>query len=549
MFGIVCELLKLLCLSCCDVGFLVAKLSFHPPNPPYYAYRESSFHENDDDGDGIGENVNKNSPGVSTLPLKPPKDEADLKYELMLCEEVMPVLAFSGGRIVIDRAIDAKRSCDIPIIAFLVDGATQTILFSHGNATDVGGMYNRLCHMAQILRCNCVGYDYTGYGISNGEPSEKQVYKDIIVAVEWLIKKEIVKDTEKELILYGQSVGSGPSIYYASNAHNTSCLNMGIAKALGLRKQLPKIAGLVIHSGILSGLRVFTDSRLLGCFDPFQNIERIKHISCPLFVLHGMKDGEVPINHGRGIWDNCPIDLRHEPWWVKDRGHNDVLENNDEEYYFRLGNFMSTISTITGDIKLRGMRRLETGNWIPGSPIPGFSSPLPIKGQIELHTSALDLASPSDVRPLPLGVGSREDFDESSTTTTPTRANKQEGGGSDDDDTLFSPPINPSALSGTFTPTNYHPAAYLDKVGRGGVDGMVLGSIGISGPMSPSPVPQKKRQHPPNQEVEVEVEVGIEDKGEGEGEAEVENEMASNVAVKDTSLPLSTPSPPSYKTP
>ena len=37
----------------------------------------------------------------------------------------------------------------------------------------------------------------------------------------------------------------------------------------------------------MSGLRVLTDSRLLCCFDIFPNIDRIKGINVPLFVIHG----------------------------------------------------------------------------------------------------------------------------------------------------------------------------------------------------------------------------------------------------------------------
>lgn len=45
--------------------------------------------------------------------------------------------------------------------------------------------------------------------------------------------------------------------------------------------------GLVLHAPIMSGLRVLTDSRLLCCFDIFPNIDRIKGINVPLFVIHG----------------------------------------------------------------------------------------------------------------------------------------------------------------------------------------------------------------------------------------------------------------------
>jgi pimeloyl-ACP methyl ester carboxylesterase len=116
---------------------------------------------------------------------------------------------------------------------------------------------------------NVVGYDYTGYGASRDSgiaPTEKQTYKDIKAAYDYCLSTKLVTDPAKEIILYGQSVGSGPSCYLAS--------------------KLP-IAGIVLHSPIMSGLRVITDSRMLACFDIFPNLKRIRRIKAPLFVIHG----------------------------------------------------------------------------------------------------------------------------------------------------------------------------------------------------------------------------------------------------------------------
>jgi hypothetical protein len=81
----------------------------------------------------------------------------------------------------------------------------------------------------------------------------------------------------RQVVVYGQSVGSGPSCFLASREH---------------------VAGLVLHSGLTSGLRVLTPSRALGCFDIFPNVDRIQRVTCPVLVIHGEKDVEVPCEHG-----------------------------------------------------------------------------------------------------------------------------------------------------------------------------------------------------------------------------------------------------------
>ena len=47
-------------------------------------------------------------------------------------------------------------------------GAQHTVLFSHGNAEDLGMMYKRMKDLALALCVNILAYDYTGYGLSQG---------------------------------------------------------------------------------------------------------------------------------------------------------------------------------------------------------------------------------------------------------------------------------------------------------------------------------------------------------------------------------------------
>jgi alpha-beta hydrolase superfamily lysophospholipase len=97
--------------------------------------------------------------------------------------------------------------------------------------------------MASKLDVNIVAYDYTGYGSTKDagpRPTEKQTYRDIETIYDWCVETGLVQDPAKEIILYGQSVGSGPSCYLASQ-HATR-----------------PVAGLVLHSGLYSLLSLLT---------------------------------------------------------------------------------------------------------------------------------------------------------------------------------------------------------------------------------------------------------------------------------------------------
>uniref|UniRef100_A0A7S1USD1 Serine aminopeptidase S33 domain-containing protein n=1 Tax=Grammatophora oceanica TaxID=210454 RepID=A0A7S1USD1_9STRA len=201
---------------------------------------------------------------------------------------------------------------------------TKTIIYSHGNATDVGAMYMLQSVIVHALACNVVSYDYSGYGESGGVPMENNTYTDIETVYEY-VKEKVCKGNAKNIVLYGQSVGSGPSCHLAYKNN--------------------ELGGLILHSPFTSGMRVLTPSRLLSCLDIYPNINKIRHVRCPTMVIHGKLDQEVAFHHGREMHENIPEEYRRDPWWIRDRGHNDITEGPGmmAEYVRRLRRFLSNL--------------------------------------------------------------------------------------------------------------------------------------------------------------------------------------------------------------
>jgi hypothetical protein len=114
---------------------------------------------------------------------------------------------------------------------------TKTILYSHGNATDIGAMYALQVILVQSLQCNVVCYDYSGYGESGGVAMENNTYSDIKSVYQYCCRFT----DPSNIVLYGQSVGSGPVCHlaYKNNA----------------------VGGMILHSPFTSGMRVLTPSR------------------------------------------------------------------------------------------------------------------------------------------------------------------------------------------------------------------------------------------------------------------------------------------------
>mmetsp|Transcript_27053 Transcript_27053/g.56651 ORF Transcript_27053/g.56651 Transcript_27053/m.56651 type:complete len:389 (+) Transcript_27053:269-1435(+) len=198
---------------------------------------------------------------------------------------------------------------------------TKTIIYSHGNATDIGAMFPIQVILALSLKCHVVVYDYSGYGESGGVPDENNTYADIQTVYQYALEK-VANKKPGNIILYGQSVGSGPCCFLASKEE--------------------QIGGMILHSPFTSGMRVLTPSRALACLDIYPNIDRVKHVNCPVMVIHGVLDQEVDISHGRDMHEAVPEEFRRDPWWVPDRGHNDITEGRGKlaEYLQRLRAFL-----------------------------------------------------------------------------------------------------------------------------------------------------------------------------------------------------------------
>ena len=88
------------------------------------------------------------------------------------------------------------------------------VIYSHGNNEDMGDVDDYLRMMARCCRVNITAYDYSGYGLATGKPSEANLYADLEAVYEHVIN---VYDVAPEnIVLFGRSLGSGPAIQLAA---------------------------------------------------------------------------------------------------------------------------------------------------------------------------------------------------------------------------------------------------------------------------------------------------------------------------------------------
>lgn len=144
-------------------------------------------------------------------------------------------------------------------------------------------------------------YDYSGYGLANGKPSEQDCYSDILAAHTYLVSH--MQIPPNRIILFGRSLGSGPTVQLASTLSNN-------------------VAGVVLISAFTSCLRVVLDSKRTRKFDMFVNIDKVDRIVVPVLCVHGTADDIVPISHGVRLAQRARFAL--DPCWIRGAGHNNL---------------------------------------------------------------------------------------------------------------------------------------------------------------------------------------------------------------------------------
>ncbi|KAE8716242.1 hypothetical protein F3Y22_tig00110154pilonHSYRG00029 [Hibiscus syriacus] len=279
----------------CVLSQLAAKFAFFPPSPPTYQVKKC-------------DNGKLTVVSSSSTPA-PVADDPSLDVLL----------------------IDTKRGNKIVGFYFRNPYARLTVLYSHGNAADLGQLYDLFVQLKVNLRVNLMGYDYSGYGASTGKPSELNTYADIEAVYHCLQTEYGV--SQEDLILYGQSVGSGPTLHLAA--------------------KLPRLRGVVLHSGILSGLRVLCHVKFSFCFDIYQNNNKIQKVKCPVLVIHGTDDDVVNWLHGNGLWKMAREP--YEPLWIKGGGHCNLELYPD--YIRHLCKFVYEMENTTTEIRLKRIRQ------------------------------------------------------------------------------------------------------------------------------------------------------------------------------------------------
>ncbi len=196
---------------------------------------------------------------------------------------------------------------------------SKTLIFFHGNAGSLENRIHKLNHFRD-MNINFLIIAWRGFSGNNGNPSEQGLYEDGKSAIDWLIKKGV---SEKNLILYGESLGTGVATHLAQNKN---------------------FAGVILETPFTSMIDAakkfypYIPVKLL-LKDKFENYKKIKNINSPILIMHGEADQLVPFSMGEKIYE-----IANEPKYSYFTKYDNHMMEYDENLVLALKSFIKSLN-------------------------------------------------------------------------------------------------------------------------------------------------------------------------------------------------------------
>jgi hypothetical protein len=196
-----------------------------------------------------------------------------------------------------------------------------TVVITHGNAG------NLMFHEPVLALCRDLGlqailFDYRGYGLSPGRPTQEGLLLDAQAVVDYLEGSLGIPPVR--LVYFGQSLGSG------------------VAALLAERRPPGR---LILESGFPSLARVaahhypFLPAGLL-LRDRYDAERALRGIGCPVLFLHPVEDEIIPFELGRALFAQAKEPKTFVP--IPGAHHNDAFEVAPAEHRRAIGEFLKT---------------------------------------------------------------------------------------------------------------------------------------------------------------------------------------------------------------
>jgi fermentation-respiration switch protein FrsA (DUF1100 family) len=211
------------------------------------------------------------------------------------------------------------------------------VVYFHGNGGHLSMWAPIVCAIAR-RGYTVVAFDYRGYGVSSGRPTERGLYRDVDAIIEHVRTRVLSEPAlpapnppdpthrpHQTLIFWGRSLGVSMAAYAATrHAPAGVILESGFPEARSLFRASPPMAFLALFSTYR-----------------FPAASFMRDVKAPALVMHGDADSIIPYHQGRALYESIPG--AKEFFTIKGADHNDATPPDERAYWRAVTQFIDRL--------------------------------------------------------------------------------------------------------------------------------------------------------------------------------------------------------------
>lgn len=220
---------------------------------------------------------------------------------------------FYISKLTMRATTETKNS--VPSLLISRTDSSKYVVYSHGNATDIGSCRYILLRYSNLMDANVLAYEYPGYGVTqhNQEITTADgIRENVECAYTYLLNDGVVAE---DIIFLGRSIGSGPSCHAALELQKLAV------------EHNHQLGGLILISpytsinGIACSLVPYLGWLCPHVFNNVYLISRAEMQRVPVMFIHGEDDKVIPASHSQELYDRCTAKQKRMII-VESAGHN-----------------------------------------------------------------------------------------------------------------------------------------------------------------------------------------------------------------------------------
>ncbi len=164
--------------------------------------------------------------------------------------------------------------------------AERVLLFCHGNGGNISHRLDSI-RIFHDLGLSVFIFDYRGYGLSKGRPTEEGTYRDAEAA--WNYLTETRRFPDDRIVVYGHSLGAAIAAHVAQGRRPAALI---LESAF---TSIPDVASRHYR---------YLPVRWLAKFE-YATVAYVREVHAPTLVIHSPHDEISPVEQGREVFEHA----------------------------------------------------------------------------------------------------------------------------------------------------------------------------------------------------------------------------------------------------